>query len=69
MMELSDQGGYRQGEAILNKINSEDLSEKIFKQMHEWWKGPTIQWYRIGMYEQRAASANSLGKNQLDVVK
>lgn len=30
-MELSDQGGRRQGEDILHKINSEDLSEKIFK--------------------------------------
>lgn len=57
--------GSRQSEATLDEIVSEDLSEKIlFKQSHEWWESPTIQWYGRGMSGQKAVSANSLGKNQ-----
>lgn len=44
MVQQSNYGGGRQGGAILDEMNGDDLSEKmIFKQRHEEWECPAIQ--------------------------
>lgn len=68
-MQSSDWGSGRQSETVLNEMLVNPPEKTVLKQSHEWPEGPAVPWCGRRISGQKAVSVNSLGRNQLDVVK